>query len=82
MFTIKKTDIGGISMPSKPINFRIGDIPYAELVIRALPGESASKTAQRLLTEFLTGSNELGLGNGGRPVEPRNLVMRNKKKKQ
>ena len=67
-------------MPSKPINFRIGDIPYAELIIRALPGESASKTAQRLLTEYLTGSDELGLGSGGRPVEPRNMI-RNKKKK-
>ncbi len=68
-------------MVSKPINFRIGDIPYELLKIRALPGESASKTAQRLLTELLTGSDELGLGSGGRPIEPRNLVIRNKKKK-
>lgn len=63
-------------MPSRPINFRLGEKAYAKLIEEAREGESASKTAQRLLTMLLTGQKrELGLKIGGRPTNPMNVII-------
>ena len=65
-------------MPGIPLNFRISPDVYQELIKRALPGETPSLVAQRLLLVELTGSAEKNMGIGGRPPELRNVIIKNK----
>lgn len=65
-------------MVSKTVNFRLGDDAFDILIRKALEMEtSTSKAAQMLLTELLTGrKDELGLGPGGSPPRPENIITK------
>ena len=53
------------------IFFRIGDDAYEALKAQGRRGETVGQTAQRLLTQLLTGSEEIGLKKMGRPKKSR-----------
>lgn len=58
-------------MPTAPrIFFRIGDDAYEALKLQGRRGETVGQTAQRLLTQLLTGTEEIGLKKMGRPKKP------------